>query len=487
MPRDWQKLEQLFAPPATGTGAAWSRLCRAVGQRPGDDWRFLAGLSPAEWEALLAEATLHWCTPLLYRTLAPHREALGVPAPIWRGFKRIYLFARARARRSETVMAPVLAAFAAAGLPVIVLKGLYLSQLVYPDAATRPMTDVDLLVRREDLAAAASILETCGFHQKGETPSMQAHAGLHHLERYWHPHGPPIELHYDLAMPTHLPASDLDRLWHRARPARICGAEVLVLSPEDTLLHLCMHAALNHLFGVKLLSLCDMPLLLDQEKQRLDWPLFWQQARQWGASRSAAVTLALVPDRLGYPLPEGAAGPLRPLAGDLVPLSAAAEAQMRRRALIMAQRRWPSADPNAGPAKPAPDMGEALRTLWRSPSWRDRAAAICQRVFIPQAELAARFGLAPANPWVRLLYPVRLVLMLARHGRDSAAYATIWLMRRRGPDRFIFFEHEPTRQQQKLELWLRGGEVPMPDPPHPETHARRRLGRISEAGGDSSV
>lgn len=484
MPRDWQKLEQLFAPPATGTGAAWNRLCRAVGQRPGDDWRFLAALSPAEWEALLAEATLHWCTPLLYRTLAPHRQALGVSPAVWRRFKRIYLIARARARRSEAVLAPVLTAFATAGLPVIVLKGLYLSQHVYPDPATRPMTDVDLLVRRADLAAAAGILEACGFRQIAEAPSVQTHPDRHHLEGYWPPNGPPIELHYDLAVPTQLPDIDLDRLWRRARPARICGTDVLVLSPEDTLLHLCIHAALNHLFGVKLLSLCDIPLLLHHEG--LDWPLFWQQARSWKASRSAALTLALVRDRLGYPLPEGAAGPLRSLAGDLVTLSAAAEAQMRRRALIMAQR-WPSSDPSAAAAEAAPDTGAAVRALWWIPSWRGRAAAVLRWVFIPRAELAARFGLAPANPWVPLLYPVRLAMVVARHGGGSVAYAAAWLRRRGRPDRFVVVEDEPARQEEMLGVWLRGGEVPLPDPPPPETHARRPLGRISEAGRDGSL
>src|SRR5204862_1630752 len=56
-----------------------------------------------------------------------------------------------------------LAAFAAAGLAPLALKGPVLSERLYGDAALRRATDLDLLVRPDDLETALGVLRSLGY------------------------------------------------------------------------------------------------------------------------------------------------------------------------------------------------------------------------------------------------------------------------------------------------------------------------------------
>jgi hypothetical protein len=100
---------------------AWERLVRIVGSPGGTRVEDFAGLSDATWAAFLAECNLHWLTPFVYRSLASHQARLAMPAAIWREFRTMYLLSRARTRRADAVLAPVLSAFDQAGIGVIAL------------------------------------------------------------------------------------------------------------------------------------------------------------------------------------------------------------------------------------------------------------------------------------------------------------------------------------------------------------------------------
>jgi len=438
----------------TEPSPAWDRLLQAVGtlSRGGADG--LAGLSEAEWADLLGECNRHWVTPFVYRALAAHRTQIVVPETAWRGFKKMYMLSRARTRRADALLNPVLRAFNAAGIPVIALKGMHLSTQVYDDPAARPMIDADLLIRRDHLTAAAHIVESFGFRQDrpalrtGMPGQSAARDDRRHLGTFWYRNGPPIELHHDLAAPDALPGIDVEGLWQRASPARIGGAEVLVLSPEDTLLHLSIHAALHHQFAVKLLSLCDVPVLLHRWRDRIDWTTVWRRARAWEVERPVLITLALTQHRLGFPLPDGAAAPLARRLPEMNALMGIAERQMRDKAAALAKRRLAS--------RPTADVKAEVRLLaglTKLPTLTRRAGFVAKRIFLTRRELAASFGLTSEPLWLPVLYPVRLAGLLMRYVPGVLKHA----LRRRpaGEDpevrRFIEADHA----RNDLMAWLR--------------------------------
>jgi hypothetical protein len=451
--------ERSPSPPTrdTESSAAWDRLLHAAGSLSRGGTDAFTELSEAEWADFLAECDLHWVTPLIYRTLAAHRGRVPVPQAVWRGFKKMYLLSRARTRRADGLIIPVLSALSAAWIPVIVLKGMHLSTQAYDDPASRPMIDADLLVRREHLSAAARIVESFGFRQEeAETPSGpqrgRASDDHHQLAIFWYPKGPPIELHYDLEAPDLLPCIDLEGVWRRASPARIGGAEVLVLSPEDTILQLCIHMAFHHLFAVKLLNLCDIPVVLDRWRDRIDWNAFWARARAWGVERSVLITFALTQDRLGYKLDNCASAALAPHLPEMGTLMDMAERQMRNKAAALARRRL---SPKPAPRNEKPGFHAFLK-LRQHPSLPGRARLVVNRVFLPRRELSASFGLASDPLWLPLLYPVRLAVLIARHVPGVMRFAVLRRIRRKDePEIREILETEMA--QRSLASWLRKG------------------------------
>jgi len=65
----------------------------------------------------------------------------------------------------------------------------------------------------------------------------------------------------------------MEGVWKRARKARVAGVDALVLCPEDSLLHLCLHL-FQHRRGGWLTSSCDIAELANHHRDRLDWQAF---------------------------------------------------------------------------------------------------------------------------------------------------------------------------------------------------------------------
>ncbi|MGE0451134.1 MAG: nucleotidyltransferase family protein [Vicinamibacterales bacterium] len=396
---------------AVGPSPGWDLLLETIGGIARSDIGVLEGLSDGEWSQLLTECNLHWLTPVVYRAILHHRDRLAVPPATWRGFKKAYRLSMARTRRADAVLLPVLAAFEASGIPVVLLKGMHLSIEVYDTPPARPMVDADLLVHRAHVAAAVRIVESFGFRQRDDgakpdpTPELHDRGDSNHLGKFWCPNGPPIEIHDHLEAPNALPHLRVDEVWDRARRLRIDSVSALALSREDTLLHLCTHAAFHHRFGVKLLNICDIPVAIERWRDDIDWAAFWARARDWGVERSAQLVFAFTQYRCGYALPEGAASQIASHAA-LAPLLRTAEEQMRLRAAILARRRLAAThDPGIG----------VLIQLKRRLTLRSGAALLASRIFVERRELAASFGVAPGSPWLPVLYPVRLAGLLREY------------------------------------------------------------------------
>lgn len=447
----------------------WNKLLLAIGATESGHLDMLDGFTEAEWADFLATSDVHWVSPFLYKTciLRQTREAC-IPFTIRRGFKKSYRLSCVRAQRAGKQLIPVLMKLHAEGIPVIALKGVHLATQIYVEPALRPMMDADLLVQRSDLEAAVRVIESFGYRQTSPGGRFQtkqesfARKNTSHLPAFRIPNGPSIELHYDLEAPQSLPGLQTEGLWERACAARIGEADVLVLSPEDTLLHLCIHAAHHHKFALKLLSLCDIPVALSHWRDKIDWEIFWQRAKDWGAERSAMITFALTGYRLGYPLPEGI---LRTLAmastANWAVLMRIAERQMQARAAILAQRHcFVMLAIKQGKPIPSPSASdEALIRLWCTPTVPGRLRFIAGRIFLPKQELLARFGLSAFPYLFPLLYPARLVTLVFRHMPlllRTALKRTVELLRPSDPLNSADLANEKVQ----LAIWLTGMSCP---------------------------
>jgi hypothetical protein len=126
-----------------------------------------------------------------------------------------------------------LAEFHRRGVPVISLKGPWLAQRLYGDAALRLYSDLDLLVRRADFARSEEVLSGLGF-----SPA----ALRDDYARTWSRGSIILELHDDVENPLAFDFG-IERAWDRARLAEFDGVPARLLAPSDELRFLCLHGA----------------------------------------------------------------------------------------------------------------------------------------------------------------------------------------------------------------------------------------------------
>jgi hypothetical protein len=160
-----------------------------------------------------------------------------------------------------------------AGIETILLKGAMMEG-VYP-AGLRPFTDIDFLIRREKLSQVVEILGRLGYRSRGRERRRGAEdfqCDVQYLKKgritiFVEPHwllGPPY---------PYAGRVDMGSLWQRAREVNVAGIDALILSPEDSLLHLCLHL-FKHRYGGWLASACDIAELTHLHEGKLDWEAF---------------------------------------------------------------------------------------------------------------------------------------------------------------------------------------------------------------------
>lgn len=254
-----------------------------------------------DWELLWSQGHLHEVLPLLATTLQRLEGQVSLPAP-WRARAQRRLYATLiRNSTLAEALNEVLAALRQAHVVGLPVKGLVLAETLYGGLGLRSLGDLDVLVRPADLPAARAQLRGLGFAPE-PNPSFDDLDHPFHDPPYYRdaPGGKVcLELHWGLWASRFFRLSP-DALWQRAVPAQLHGADVQILSPEDTLLHLAIHRSRSPL---RLRFVCDIAELLVRHHTALDWAYLLEQARAAGARTALFYALDLAHQLLGAPLP----------------------------------------------------------------------------------------------------------------------------------------------------------------------------------------
>ena len=202
-----------------------------------------------QWDDLPAQAEAHGLVPLLFT----HLEAAGVAMPPAIKQQLLgYYMQHAHATRVRTqVLADILTCYQAAGIDVLLLKGAALAQLVYPQPVLRPMRDIDILVRAEDVYHAYALLPEIGF-----TPPPGAHHGLgpdHHdltaIKRAADGFSVSVEVHHALHLNERGHPLRYNAYVPTAQSFTVGSISAQTLGREETLWHIYRHT-LSHGYPV---------------------------------------------------------------------------------------------------------------------------------------------------------------------------------------------------------------------------------------------
>ncbi len=251
------------------------QLLALCAQRPGHT-QITARLPPAlaatpPGTDLVEQAVQHGLAPLL---LAHIREAKAVVAPsvsVRLYAQHAYHVRMATVRRR--VVGETVEALTEANIPLLVLKGAALAQLVYDDAARRRCeTSISSSAERMP-GARAETLRHFGF-----TPSERSTApGHHHLPAMLKTEEGTaivIELHHELLPRTPFVTPMIyDDLLPAAQSFEWDGLTLQTLGREDMVWHVYAHAfVINTLCpGIRLISLADLIHATEAWVDLLDW------------------------------------------------------------------------------------------------------------------------------------------------------------------------------------------------------------------------
>jgi hypothetical protein len=338
-----------------------------------------------DWNAVLNTAAHNGLEPLLFKRLKENGTRPWVPPDTWDRLRLAYFESARKNIHLYRELRPVLSRLRDSGIPVIVLKGAFLAEVVYRDVALRPMCDVDLMVPKAEQPKAQAVLLDMGGIQQ-EPAGNELFWKEHHHPPPTIIHGISIELHWAIADPAEAIWIDPAGFWNRAQPATIAGVEVLGLSVEDLLLNVCIHhCCVHHLKGLR--SFCDIAETIRLYRGKLDWHRVTDLSHEWHAARYVALTLDLTRRLLGTDVTDD-------VFERLVPGGIDEHVLHRARQFVLADTGytpWSSISGLLG----ARTLADKARLLW-------------QRVFISREEMARVYPASRGSRFLGRYYALRL-------------------------------------------------------------------------------
>lgn len=259
----------------------------------------------SDWDGFLQKGIYAGLSPLIYSKLKKAKAISHAPPNVIERFENLYYGYVLENTKLYRKLKIVLSAFSQQNIPIIVLKGAALAECVYEDIGLRPMFDVDLLIKKEDISAAEHLLEQLQYSPQEIRHTKEWYrTSHHHLVPYAsHDGWLVLELHHHIVPPAESVIFPIAELWQRARPTHIASVPTLVLCWEDMLLHLCLHATLEHYFRGKLNALCDMTQVINRFNDEIDWAQLVGIAKNYGVEKYLYYALWLSQEMVGAVVP----------------------------------------------------------------------------------------------------------------------------------------------------------------------------------------
>lgn len=261
-------------------------------------------ISPLRWDRF--ERTCSRCAlePLVHASLQRSTRRDRVPAQTIERLEKAYQLNVLRNAGNFGKLQQILRAFVGAGIDVIALKGVALAELVYRNIGLRVMSDIDLLVRREQLQLAAATLDGLGYtHEQPRTARVHP---FHLPPRFSLDGTTVVELHHHIFAPQRMQLEArvvIDRLWRRSQVATIASTPARVFAPADMLLHVALHLMGPGPFLGMFGWVCDVAEICRCHGGELDWEELLAYGGELGVNSQLYYALWLAHSLLDAPIP----------------------------------------------------------------------------------------------------------------------------------------------------------------------------------------
>ena len=268
------------------------RVCLSPCESARDTWSQWQSWSDISGKALLRNRAARKLRPLLFNAVQSHNLEIDKEGLTY--LRTAYLKEELRDAAVRRICREVLVLLQKERFAPIVLKGLALAETVYGKPVLRHCHDIDILLPDDELSRPAGFLASLGFRTCSAPDSQSRHL------RMIQESGLPLEFHSRLFEVPHYQMLDSE-IRARTRSQVIAAVPVHILTPADSLLHVCGHAS----YSSKRESLrwvTDAWFIINRQPQ-LDWNLLLECIRRSHLALPLSVMFGYLAEDLNAPIP----------------------------------------------------------------------------------------------------------------------------------------------------------------------------------------
>lgn len=269
-------------------------------------WSWPEGLSTnIDWPAFLTLARQHKLSGVAISLLL--QDASHLPDDIHEQFRLRALQHLAAGHKKVIMLEQVLAILHDHDIPVLVIKGMNLSQQLYDDPYLRSGNDIDLVIHPEQRRQALEALLTKGYQLRSPKKAFTP-ARLDYLSRFEHSyelqhpeHNFDLDLHWRLHELPSLPSSLLFE--HQLEDTLTLRSMTLpLIRLEAYLVFIIMHGYRDHWAHLK--TVCDFATIVHLHKDQLDFTLIHQLLDDYQLHVAAGLAADICEQSLGIEVPD---------------------------------------------------------------------------------------------------------------------------------------------------------------------------------------
>jgi hypothetical protein len=253
------------------------------------------------WEKVKKIAFFHNVLPLLYKQLKNLEEPL-VPQGEMAQMKSFYRGIALNNLRHAQNLHRVLGLLSANGIDIIPFKGAALTVQAYRDLSLRNFSDLDFLIHTEDFNRIYNVLTAAGFCCCFPLSKRMNHYWMLFRRDFEFSSGTSIfDFHHQMTQgPGRI--SLKEKTWQNRCTVELLFREIQTLSPEHSLLCLCIHGTKDRWGTLRIMA--DIAHLISRHP-RLNWNTLVSDAKEIGCLRMLCVGLHLSRQVCGLELPDG--------------------------------------------------------------------------------------------------------------------------------------------------------------------------------------
>jgi hypothetical protein len=267
------------------------------------------------WNYIVECSVRQGISPLFYWNLKKVNNGKDVPSEVVKSLEKMYYDNLARNMLLYNELNKILKALKNACIDVIVLKGAFLAEEIYKNIGLRPMSDIDLLIKKKDLEKAEKELAKLTYfattmifptklHEKYQIElANELLPFVHETKKIV------IDIHWDI-LPLQISYNvDINKFWENAKSVKIAGTEAMTFAPEDILQHLCLHLDKHFNYIVAppakpLRDYCDIAEITKHYKETIDWKYFLKKSKSYRIEKPIFQGLYIANKYFGALIPE---------------------------------------------------------------------------------------------------------------------------------------------------------------------------------------